>query len=245
MMSDEFDAMMVVRDVVCKLQVANEQVRILLPERDQLKAELATLRESEDAAQHAAKRAVDELAKLQSKLAAIRGTPSSIACQMIELKAERDKLKSQVLATQAERDHFRALVEAHSGEPRDNGDGTVTALKPVTYPKGLDVECVRAPKIRDLYAGNISGSGIACYVKFGAYDVRLILRKSTKPPESVTWEARLPDGEVNTGPLGITCLGWVIPWNQALEVMGVCRPPKVGGRYEFSNGVGTLIEAAQ
>lgn len=169
----------------------------LLNERDQLRAELATLRESEESAQHAAKRAVDELAKLQ---------------------AER--------------------------EPRDNGDGTVTAMLPVTHPAGLDVVEVREPRIGDEFISDIGERMTCTFSPRNEGRVRLILRPAPKPPEPATWEAPLADGEWEASLSGAendTVLFQWSYWGTLLH--GLAKPAKLG-KYRFKDGVGTLIQEA-
>lgn len=127
----------------------------------------------------------------------------------------------------------------------DNSDGTETKLLPVTYPKGLDVECARSPKRGDRYFGD--GEQFTSVDDHHQARIRLIIRPAPKPPEPVTWEASVCDGIwiahdshlVHSG--SNTCF----MWDGALTLMPGINKPAVLGRYRFENGVGTLIEESK
>lgn len=147
---------------------------------------------------------------------------------------EIDRIGSELAKMQAER------------EPVDNGDGTETKLLPVTYPKGLPVECVRVPRLGEVYLSDC-GDVMETSANYTPEHPRLILRHAPKPPESVTWEAPLADGEWTATDKyvqnlrGSACFRWDMT---ARHIHGLSNPSTLG-RYRFENGVGTLIEEAK
>lgn len=171
-----------------------------------------------------------------------------LAQMAMALFDERDASRAELAKLKAERDHFRALSDAQAGEPIDNGDGTVTAMKPVTYPNGLPVECVRSRREGDRYV-ECDGDVFGCQNSdddTSPGQVWLILLPAPKPPESVTWEAPLVDGEWRASEDGWSdskSRKWL--WDvTGVSIRGLSKPAKLG-RYRFVNGVGTLIEESK
>lgn len=144
---------------------------------------------------------------------------------------ERDRLKAELAKLQAER------------EPRDNGDGTETAMLPVTYQKGLDVAEARSRRTGDTYVGVFGETSVSEVSDNREYNIFLILRPAPEPPESVTWEANLSDGEHVASERGITSGAMIFYWATAQEFL-VKKPAKLG-LYLFKDGVGTLIEESK
>lgn len=160
-----------------------------------------------------------------------------------KLTDERDAARSELSGVLKELADVK-VRQWKQGAAIDNGDGTVTALKPVTYPKGLDVEQVREPRLGDEFISDI-GEQMTCTLSpRNEGRIRLILRPAPKPPEPVTWEAGLADGEWEASLNGVendtVLFQWEF-WGKLLH--GLAKPPKLG-KYRFENGVGTLVKAA-
>lgn len=176
----------------------------------------------------------DRLRELVSEWA---GASIAYRMEIKKLYSEAGQLKAELVELaklQAERD------------PVDNGDGTVTALLPVTYPKGLPVEQARSPKAGDKFVSD-GGEILNSTSGLSRNRIRLILRPAPQPPEPVTWEAPLVDGVWHAqGATFSTDAGRVVfTWDCTGEkIRGITKPAKLG-RYQFRDGVGTLIEAAQ
>lgn len=149
------------------------------------------------------------------------------------LRSMIDRIREEMAALQSER------------EPVDNGDGTETKLLPVTYPKGVPVECARAPKKGDRYFGD--GDQFTAVDDHRQERIRLILRHAPKPTAPATWEAPLADGDWFAQELTFsTDAGRIVfTWTCTGEkIRGITKPAKLG-RYQFVNGIGTLIEEAK
>lgn len=158
---------------------------------------------------------------------------SQAACDRDTARLELAAVRGELAKLQAER------------EPRDNGDGTVTQLLPVTHPKGLDVVGVRSPLRGESF---VADGGEIMTAESGFVDpdrVRLILRPAPKPPEPVTWEAPLVDGEWTADEEWFSdeqCRRWT--WDSTGSIITGLSKPAVLGTYQFKGGVGTLIQEA-
>ena len=117
---------------------------------------------------------------------------------------------SQVESAMEEIDRLRA-----ERKPRDNGDGTVTQLLPVTYRNG---EYGRVP----------------CNIDYGDVPAN---------PEPVTWVAPLADGIWHATGSAVERQDPVyihMRWDMTAGVIrGLSKPERLG-TYLFKNGVGTL-----
>jgi hypothetical protein len=119
---------------------------------------------------------------------------NEIADAVRDLAKQRDLLVVQNLQLQVEVDAMKA-----EREPRDNGDGTVTQLLPVTYRdkwKGRTMACGQ-PKRDQAYVSNHGQELTNSVSKFDRDDFRLILSPpEPAKPEPVTWASplSLPSG---------------------------------------------------
>lgn len=217
------------RDVMQTLSKRNEECDGLRRELEATRAELATIRNDYEKATIA----IDEVFQPTGSYAAIlpdfvRPGESKFAAVKMLAFDFRDA-KAELAKLRAER------------EPRDNGDGTVTALRPVTYPKGLPIKCVRDPKIGDEFISDI-GEHITCAMPpKGGGRVRLILRPAQQPLEPVMWRAALPNGEYVATSVGYSAGEWPVSWATAKIQLNIDKPARPG-RYLFKDGVGTLVE---
>lgn len=178
-----------------------------------------------------------ELVRVLSDISNVRATLAKRDAECANVRSLMERMQEELAILQAER------------EPLDNGDGTETRLLPVTYPKGWDVEAVRVPRKGDLYD---DGNGVSRHAggnhgSPGSSLVRLILRPAPKPPEPATWEApALADGEWIADSVCVARPGYalILSWGiEAVEIRGLTKPAKFG-TYQFKDGVGTLIKAA-
>lgn len=159
--------------------------------------------------------------------------------QLWQAAHDRDQARREVAVLTEELAKLQAELE-----PRDNGDGTVTALLPVTHSKDVHGVAVRLPMANEWFWTDFGPTKSSCD-KSGSV-IRLILRPAPKPPEQVTWEAPLVDGEwTATDEHFRSSDGARYYWNATGSIIvGLSKPP-VLGTYQFKDRVGTLIEESK
>ena len=162
-----------------------------------------------------------------------------------------DELRKRALALRRAAAELDAALDAtlrtieSERQPRDNGDGTVTQLLPVTYDakwRGRVGE-VRKPQRGSCFVSNFGDESTANGCERG---VRLILSPPAPQPEPITWHTPLADGEWHIDSDGFARLQATAHCLTKEMTIAFCRavmhgwidPPKPG-RYLFANGVGT------
>jgi len=182
-----------------------------------------------------------EVTRLRAELESLTRYLSAANDRVDELRSERDSLREANAMTCEEINGLREQVAKLRAErePVDNGDGTVTQWRPVTFEAKLSgrVVAVRKPTEGESYLDTFGKEGPANGREHG---VRLILSPPEPKPEPVTWRCELPDGEWTARSHDVTRGLLSLSYEFAgLTIRRFAQPPRQG-RYLFRDGVGTL-----
>jgi len=156
----------------------------------------AVIRSANDSLERGRTIAMSHIAKCESHIDELEQRVSNLTKERVEaLKSmhqavsDRGELVNQITKLTKERDEARDAVRVEmtsEREPRDNGDGTVTQLLPVTYDakwRGR-VEAVRSPRYWEKYAGCYGNECVAeSGEEFDSHDVVLILSPPAPSPQ--------------------------------------------------------------